>query len=174
MRKYAILIVMAMMLTACGTRNMDSAHSQEEITIDSKTEDVSVTETVSDVVMADNETDKEYYKDNFSVSSDVVGEYAKKIQQAVKEKDMNSLADLVTYPVYIGLGEGQIVESREAFVELDSTEIFTDELLESIENADESGLEPSMAGFVLWSREGAPSIIFSVQEGKLGITGINY
>ena len=108
------------------------------------------------------------------MSSDVAEEYAKEIQQAVKEKDINKLADLVTYPVYIGLGEGQIVESREVFVELDSTEIFTDELLDSIENADKSELEPSMAGFVLWSSEGAPSITFSVQEGKLGITGINY
>ena len=44
--------------------------------------------------MDNNETDKEYYKDIFSVSSDVVEEYAKKIQQAVKEKDRNSLADL--------------------------------------------------------------------------------
>lgn len=172
MRKYAILIVIAMMLTACGTRNMDSAHSQEKITTDSKTEDV--TETVSDVVMADNETDKEYYEDNFSVSSDVVEEYAKKIKQAVKEKDISKLADLVTYPVYIGLGDGQIIESRADFIKLDSAEIFTDELLESIENADESGLEPSMAGFVLWSSEGAPSIIFGIQEGQMGITGINY
>lgn len=172
MRKYAILIVMAMMLTACGTKEMDSVRSQEEVTIDSETGDA--TETVSDVVMADNATDKEYYEDNFSVSSDVVEEYAKEIQQAVKEKDINKLADLVTYPVYIGLGDGQIIENREAFVELDSIEIFTDELLDSIENADKSGLEPSMAGFVLWSSEGAPNIIFSVQEGKLGITGINY
>lgn len=30
MRKYAILIVIAMMLTACGTRNMDSVHSQKK------------------------------------------------------------------------------------------------------------------------------------------------
>lgn len=71
---------------------------RKKITTDSETEDV--TETVSDVVE----------------------EYAKKIQQAMKEKDINKLADLVTYPVYIGLGDGQIIESRADFIKLDSAE----------------------------------------------------
>lgn len=170
MRKYFILVVIAVMLSGCGTKDKDIVISKEETQVERETEKTSETEVADKVT----ETDKEYYEDNFSVSREVVEKYARTIQQAVEEKDINKLADLVTYPVYVGLGEGQIIESREAFIELDATEVFTDELLQSVENADESGLEPCQAGFVLWSGEGAPGIVFSIQEGQLGITGINY
>ena len=47
-----------------------------------------------------------------------------------------------------GLG-GQSVESREQFLELGAEKIFTQELMDSVAAADETKLEPSMAGFVL-------------------------
>ena len=40
--------------------------------------------------------------------------------------------------------------------------------------ADETTLNPSRAGFTLYGPSGMPSITFSVQNGKLGISGINY
>ncbi|MCI9254981.1 MAG: hypothetical protein HFI58_09150, partial [Lachnospiraceae bacterium] len=43
----------------------------------------------------------------------------------------------------------------------------------SIAGADENSLNPSKAGFTLYSGDGAPSITFGVQDGKLGISGIN-
>ena len=42
---------------------------------------------------------------------------------------------------------------------LEPKEIFTDELIESVKEADESGLEPCMAGFALYNGEGTPSVL---------------
>ena len=38
----------------------------------------------------------------------------------------------------------------------------------------EDVLSPSMAGFNLYSNDASASLTFSVQDGKLGVTGINY
>lgn len=77
--------------------------------------------------------------------------------------------------MYIGFeDEDRIIESREEFVGLDPKKVFTDELVASVKNADDSGFEPCMAGFMLMKDAGMPSISFGVQNGKLGITGINY
>ena len=89
-------------------------------------------------------------------------------------EDLEALADLTAFPVYIGFEEGgQLAESREEFLALGAERIFTDGLLSSIAEADETALSPSMAGFVLQSGDG-PNIIFGVTDGTLGIVGINY
>ena len=171
MKKYLLLVATIVVLSGCGATGMENFGNEEtkaerEI---STSIDFTEQETASEV------SSEEYYEDNFAVSVDVVQGYAKKIQQAVEEKDMDKLSDLIVYPVYIGLGEnGQIIESKDDLLNLEPKEIFTDELIESVKEADESGLEPCMAGFALYNGEGTPSIIFGVQEGKLGITGINY
>ena len=45
--------------------------------------------------------------------------------------------------------------------------------MDSVEAADLEQLSPSMAGFVL-SDGGKANIIFSVRDGKLAVSGINY
>ena len=67
-----------------------------------------------------------------------------------------------------------VVNNREELIALGTERLFTPELKESIENADLSELNPSMAGFNLCSDGGRPNIIFGVQNGTLGICGINY
>ena len=61
-------------------------------------------------------------------------------------------------------------------MKLDASELFTDDLLNAVANADESEdvLSPSMAGFNLYINDSSASLTFSVQDGKLGVTGINY
>ena len=68
------------------------------------------------------------------------------------------------------------VDTKEDFMKLDASELFTDDLLNAVANADESEdvLSPSMAGFNLYSNDASASLTFSVQDGKLGVTGINY
>ncbi len=189
MKKYLLVALMAITLSGCGAAETGNATDADTVknTIDTEvqntetaqnTETVQGTENTQDTEAAQNaetDTTEKYYEDNFSVSAEDAASYAKKIQAAVADKDMDKLADLMAYPVYLGIGQdGQIVESRDDFMKLDPTEVFTDDLCDSIKNADKSDLEASMAGFVLWNGEGTPSITFSVQDGKLGIVGINY
>ena len=115
------------------------------------------------------------YEDNFAVDEDAVVAFGEKIQEAVAAKDMEALADLTAFPVYVGLPDTDgIVETREDFLALGAEQVLTNELVSSVEQADLSGQEPSMAGFVVADESGRPNIIFGVVEGKLAVTGINY
>ncbi len=113
------------------------------------------------------------YADNFAVDSQAAASFAEEIKTAVAEKDLEKLADLSGFPVYVGLPEIGGVETREDFLALGSERIFTEELLQSVASADTANLEPSRAGFVLTDGSGA-NIVFGVRDGALGITGINY
>lgn len=115
------------------------------------------------------------YEDNFAADEDAVVAFGEKIQEAVAAKDMEALADLTAFPVYVGLPDTDgVVETREDFLALGAEQVLTDELVSSVEQADLSGQEPSMAGFVVADESGRPNIIFGVVEGKLAVTGINY
>lgn len=114
------------------------------------------------------------YEDNFSVDSQAAADFAVQVQAVVASDDLQGLADLTAYPVYVGIGEGQAVESEEDFLALDPAEVFTDELKGAVAAADPEALEPSKAGFVLSDENGKSNIIFGVVDGKLAVKGINY
>ena len=114
------------------------------------------------------------WEDNFAVDTAAAAEFGGKIKEAVAEQDIEKLADLTAFPVYVGVvGDGTVVETREDFIALGADALFTEEMTASIAGADENSLNPSKAGFTLYSGDGAPSITFGVQDGKLGISGIN-
>ena len=113
------------------------------------------------------------YEDNFAVDSKAAMAFAKKIQEAVAQKDLEALAELTAFPVYVGLPDVGVVETKEDFLKLDAEAVFTDELLESIEKADIENFQPSMAGFPI-SDGRIASINFGVVDGELAINGINY
>ena len=120
------------------------------------------------------DTEAPQYTDNFSVDTEAVTAFAEQIQAAVAEKDLEALADLAAYPLYVGFADGgQSVESRDEFIALGADQIFTEELLSEIAGADTEGLEASMAGFSL-SASGRPNVIFGVADGRLAIVGMNY
>lgn len=115
--------------------------------------------------------------DNFTVEKQEVIDFAGKVKEAVLEEDMEKLADLTSFPTYVGFkGEGIVVETREDFLALDKEKVFTVEMLDSIKEADVATLEPSMAGFTLQkaSEEIVPGITFGMEKGILVIKGINY
>lgn len=114
------------------------------------------------------------YEDNFAVPTEDAVAFAKKIQAAVANEDLEALADLTHYPVYVSIADDSVIESKEDLIALGADKIFTDEMKDSISNAALSDLSPSMAGFTLYSTGDAPNMIFSVQNGKLGISGMNY
>ena len=113
------------------------------------------------------------YEDNFAVDSNAAKEFAQKIQAAAADKDLEALAALMAFPVYVGLPDAKTVESREDFLALGAETVFTEGLLESLANADVENLNPSMAGFSL-SGGGTANINFGVRDGVLAINGINY
>lgn len=192
-KQIAILLALTtMMIAGCGS-NTKNADSQTEISTSTETTDeassdeTDTEETDSNSGETANEaTDSQQeaadpgdgnYEDNFAVSHEAAVDFAEKIKNAVAAKDQEALADLVNYPVYIGFkDEGQTVDTKEDFMKLDASELFTDDLLNAVANADESEdvLSPSMAGFNLYSNDASASLTFSVQDGKLGVTGINY
>ena len=114
------------------------------------------------------------YEDNFAVPTEDAVAFAEKIQAAVADEDLEALADLANYPVYLALGDGSVIESKEDLLALGADRIFTKEMKDSIANADLSDLSASMAGFTLYSTGDAPNITFNVQNDVLGISGINY
>ena len=114
------------------------------------------------------------YEDNFAVDSAAAADFARQIQAAVSEQDLEKLADLTAFPVYVDLPDGgKGITSREEFLELGADQIFTKELMDSVAAADVDALTPSMAGFVL-SDGGTANIIFAVSDGALTVVGINY
>lgn len=113
--------------------------------------------------------------DNFDVDSSEAAEFAGKVKAAVSEQNLEALADLAAYPLYIGFSTGgQSVESREDFLSLGKEKIFTEELMTSVSQADETALTPSQAGFILTKESGSANIVFGLRDGKLAVSGINY
>lgn len=192
-KQIAILLALTtMMIAGCGS-NTKNADSQTEVSTSTETTDeassdeTDTEETDSNSGETANEaTDSQQeaadpgdgnYEDNFAVSHEAAVDFAEKIKSAVAAKDQEALADLVNYPVYISFkDDGQTVDTKEDFMKLDASELFTDDLLNAVANSDESEdvLSPSMAGFNLYSNDASASLTFSVQDGKLGVTGINY
>ena len=183
-----------MVMAGCGQDSAkDTAEQETEQTEEVSTEETEQTEDAAEstpedesTAEADSQTDagdsqaenageEQTYEDNFAVDSEAVSAFADKIKEAVAAKDMEALADLTSFPVYVGIPDTDgMVETRDDFLALGADQVLTDELLESVASADMSGQEPSMAGFVVAGESGRPNIIFGVVEGKLAITGINY
>lgn len=102
-----------------------------------------------------------------------VSDFATKIVAAVDAKDIEALAELVTYPTYVGLGDGIEAASKEDFIAIGADALFTEELIAAVDAADLSAVEETEAGFILGGQK--PDIIFGyAEDGTLGITGINY
>lgn len=153
----------------------DAAAQTAEEESAGQAEDLSVEDEGTDYAAPSKETAEGAYEDNFAVDTDTAAAFGGKIKEAVAGKDIEKLADLTTFPVYVGLTEeGMVVETREDFIALGAEKLFTEEMVKSIAGADEKSLSPSMAGFTLYDGDDAPSITFGVQEGRLGISGINY
>lgn len=113
------------------------------------------------------------YEDDFDVDSDGARKFAEKVKAAAADKDLEALAALTAFPVYVGLPDVGVVETKDDLLKLGAEEVFTEELQRSVEMAAIDDLKPSMAGFSI-SDGGACNINFGVRDGVLAINGINY
>lgn len=177
MRKIGLLLVVGLLclsLTACGKSGYTAGRGTESDLPETNETAESPDRGEDFAEMSEPDTETSSYEDNFSVDAAEVTAFAQKIQSVTAEQDLTGLADLIAYPVYVGFPEGgESVESKEEFVALGAERIFTEELLQEIQDAEPEGLSPSMAGFSL-SASGKPNIVFGVTEGKLAVLAINY
>ena len=96
------------------------------------------------------------YEDNFAVDSEAAAAFGKEVKEAVAEQDIDTLADLASYPLYVGFKDGSVtVKSADELIGLGAEKVFTPEMQESVGNADETALSPSMAGFALYTGDGS-------------------
>lgn len=177
--------VMVLSFAACGSQGNGAASTESTVVSESQTTEssteASTAESSATEAAAETTTeasadaaDGTSYEDNFAVPTEDAVAFAEKIQAAVADEDLESLADLTNYPVYVSIADGSVIESKEDLIALGADKIFTKEMKDSIAGADLSDLSPSMAGFTLYSTGDAPNMIFGVREGVLGINGMNY
>ena len=153
----------------------DTSEPEESASVPQETSEEASSEPAETAASEEASEQEGEYTDNFSVSQEDAAAFAARIQEAVSQKDLEGLADLAAYPLYIGFEDGGVnIESMDDLTAYNAETIFTPELLESVANADTSALNPSMAGFALSQGNGAPNIIFGVRDGSLAISGINY
>lgn len=102
-------------------------------------------------------------------------EVAGEVIMSVDNENLESLADLCAYPVYIGLGKGEEIKSSEDLLKkYKADDIFTDELEDAVTATDLLKVEESKAGIVLSGNGEKPDIIISDTDSGWMITGINY
>ena len=192
-RKLAVLgtaIMAAAAITACSGKDAKTTTAAEVVTQADTTAGVTDGETEADTA-SDSETAAESQSSEsasqeaalLEEAEDVshagaeleqseIKPFAEKVQKAVADKDMEALAGLCAYPVYVSLGEGQGEEIADeaAFLKMDAGQIFTESLLKEIADTDVDTLEQFGAGVIMG---GENSIIFNNVDGQAAITGIN-
>ena len=192
-RKLAVLgtaIMAAAAITACSGKDAKTTTAAEVVTQSDTTDGVTDGETEADTA-SDSETAAESQSSEsasqeaalLEEAEDVshagaeleqseIKPFAEKVQKAVADKDMEALAGLCAYPVYVSLGEGQGEEIADeaAFLKMDADKIFTERLLKEIADTDVDTLEQFGAGVIMG---GENSIIFNNVDGQAAITGIN-
>ena len=192
-RKLAVLgtaIMAAAAITACSGKDAKTTTAAEVVTQADTTDGVTDGETEADTA-SDSETAAESQSSEsasqeaalLEEAEDVshagaeleqseIKPFAEKVQKAVADKDMEALAGLCAYPVYVSLGEGQGEEiaDESVFLKMDAGQIFTESLLKEIADTDVDTLEQFGAGVIMG---GENSIIFNNVDGQAAITGIN-
>lgn len=165
MKKWKLWLAAGALVLACA------GCGTKEAAVDQKAEEApsAQVQTTSDQSESEVEEKNDNYDDlEEKAALGETAEFAAKIQEAVAAKDMEAFADLCAYPLAVN---GEAVETRDAFIELGSDVIFTEERCAVIEAVDVSTLEETMAGVIMG--DDVPNIIFKSVDGKLGITGIN-
>lgn len=177
-----LTVAAIMAITACGSKATSETTSVPTTAVeasaeegasteasDAETTDVETTEAGqssedSKLVEAESETAEE-------ATAEEISEFAKKVQDAVSVSDIDALADLCDYPVYVSLkeGEGSEIKDKAEFTAL-GDKIFSDELMAEIAAVNPEELEVFGAGVIMGEEN---NIIFNKMEGKMAITGIN-
>ena len=102
-------------------------------------------------------------------------EFAADVMLAMEYQDMDALAALNGYPVYVNVDGGQVIEDAEAFLALGAEAVFAPERVQAVRAANLYELSELDGGkYVLG--DGSPNVTFQKDEGNdrgFSVTGIN-
>lgn len=173
-QKILLLVCVSLMsfgAAACGQKDSADAIPVEKTQTITDDSQQAPSETEENKIIVPNVTDA---ADNFSVDPEAVTAFAEGVQSVIAAQDLETLAEVCSYPLYVGFDDGSVsAASAEELLALDKEKVFAGELLTSTAAANTDGLSPSKAGFSL-SDGGTANIIFAVRDGKLAVVGINY
>ena len=134
------------MTAACGQEG--AAETQGQTEVQTEAQETATAETEAAETGGAAQETAAGYEDNFAVDSAAAAEFGRKVKDAVSAQDLEGLAALAAYPLYVGTDGGITVNSADELVALGAEKVFTPELSEAVGTADETALEPSMAGVV--------------------------
>lgn len=182
-------LIAAAAITACGGKDTQpattAATTAAETTVQAET--LTEAQTAADSQSAGSEAGQAQDGQGMDEAKDGAGDvshagaeleageikpFAEKVQKAVASKDMEALADLCAYPVYVSLGEGEgeEVADKDAFMKLDADKLFTENMLKEIADTDTDTLEQFGAGVIMGNEN---NVIFNNVDGQAAVTGIN-
>lgn len=136
---------------------MDNAISEEDITEEGITED--------STDMADDQTAEGPGKQAEA--------FAEKIQEAVSDRSLETLAELITYPCVFITGDQEkiILKTQEDLLKQNPDMVFGDDLMVAVAKVDTAMLKKTAKGVAMG--EGDSRIVFQESpEGSIGITEI--
>lgn len=101
--------------------------------------------------------------------------FAGNIMLAMEYQDMDALAALNGYPLYVNVDGGQVIEDEEAFLALGADAVFSPERVQAVRAVNLYELTELNGGkYVLG--DGSPNVTFQKDEGNdrgFSVTGIN-
>lgn len=177
MNKKMILItglMAATMLTisACSSKDTATETTTAPVTTTAEATTTAETTTVEETTIAATTIAETKKLAPGEMSAEDIRSFAEEIQITVADKDLDALADLCGYPVFVGLedGEGLEVQDKDEFLAIGADKVFTKTLLEEIAAVDLEKLEQFEAGVVMGDEA---NVIFGSVEDAPAITGIN-
>ncbi len=99
--------------------------------------------------------------------------FAEKIQEAVADRDLQALGDLLFYPCFFITGDAETItlNSLEDLIKQNPDMVFGDDLMVAVANVDTVSLKIKTEGVIMG--DGASKIIFQERsDGSMGITEI--
>lgn len=174
-KKIAVLgtaLMIAAALTACGGRDTKTETTVPvETTVPAETLAPAETRAEGSEAAEPGSQANEPSEEGETLSAEDMKTFAKHIQDAVAAKNLEALADLCYYPVYLstGEGEGEEIKNRDDFIMLEQDKIFTDGLMKEIADTDPDSLEQFGAGVIMGAEN---SITFNSVDGNAVITSI--
>ena len=93
---------------------------------------------------------------------------------AVRDKNLDALAGMATYPLYLGLASGNEVDNKDELLQKYTAEqIFTDAFCESVLHADLLTLTAADGNLVVSADGGRPNMIFTKTDAGYKLSAVN-
>lgn len=159
-----IVAIACIALTSCSKEDVTQEEVIEFETVTQPTETVTIEEVNTEEILNQNQN---YYSVCTSKSKDEVESFAKQLVNYFEQEDWEGLSDIIRYPIMIN---ETYYASKEAFLEKDWSNVFTQEYIESVVNAETTDLFCNWSGICF-----AEGLVWLGQTGdELYIDALNF